>query len=163
MSGHVPWKSIDCVVSIQMNNHSVKSWRSFLGQNARDDIEATRKKMSIAYRKAQSAQADEEQLASAMDDDSNHHPPSTGPPSGREPTLEPHLGRGGAQFQEDLEAISRFFAQGGGDEGEEDDAHVWRHLTSQVSEMYSSGVLSPYIIVTLDKMPNCGKLGGILQ
>lgn len=114
-----------------MNNHTVKSWRTFLGQHARDDVDATRKKMSIAYRKAKSAQADQQLQAGAEDVPASSQ-------SSREPTLDPQLGDGSTQFQEDLEAISRFFATGGGDEGEEDDAHVWRRLTSQVGPIFHS-------------------------
>ncbi|KAF9457456.1 hypothetical protein BDZ94DRAFT_1326278 [Collybia nuda] len=112
----------------KINNHSAKSWRTFLGQQARDDIEATRKRMSIAYRKAHGAQVDQQ----PEEGPENSENLLTTLHKGGESSIGPRPGDEGIQFENDLDAISHFFAMGGGDEGDEDDVYVWRRLTNQV-------------------------------
>lgn len=85
----------------------------------RDDVESTRKRKSIAYRKAQRAEGDSKQIKIEQSPDRILHmePPT---PSSL-PTVR----------KEDLETISRFFATRPEEDGE-NDADVWALLTSQV-------------------------------
>lgn len=121
----------------QMPNHTLKSWSTFVVQMGREDIQAIRKRMSIAYRKAQSQTQAQEQTQGLEDMDNSEDPepphiPRPSPtPAAQESPEDPENDRRRLE-EEDFGVICQFFATGGGDEGSEDDSQIWARLTGQV-------------------------------
>ncbi|RDB29618.1 hypothetical protein Hypma_015586 [Hypsizygus marmoreus] len=128
----------------KMENHSIKSWRTFLSRTFVNELEMIRKRASIAYRKAQSANSGATKEQRPQEDNRNGTRPSASPRASPSPTLElpiPEKETQPTDLEVDLDVVSRFFATGGGaDSGPEveDDEVVWARLTSQAECRTSS-------------------------
>ena len=120
-----------------MPHHTLKSWRTYLGTTIRDDIDALRKRASIAFRKAESQKESHSQipvpLKSPKFNDFDSEEPSNevvpSPPTPTAPPLDVDQSK-----EQDLRIVSNYFAFGGGDEEGQEPSAIWARLTSQVSQ-----------------------------
>ncbi|KAF9481002.1 hypothetical protein BDN70DRAFT_573065 [Pholiota conissans] len=148
--------SISAAVHRKVPHHTMKSWRTHLQVLYGNDLDEWRKRAGIAYRKALLAK----QNSSTPVASSSHTPSRVcevsasdaeePPPSTRASTISAspipeqpprvHINGNGkdtnqviqSALEADLEAISRFFAEGNDDQTESEDV-IWAKLTSQAS------------------------------
>ncbi|TFK77156.1 hypothetical protein BDN72DRAFT_830322 [Pluteus cervinus] len=99
---------------------TLRAWTQYIGKEARDHIDQTRKKQSIAFRKAQNARNPAEALCKAEPEEPQNL--LMGPDdSGQTFSFQ--------AFNEDVETIARFFATGG-TEDQEDDGQAFSRLAA---------------------------------
>lgn len=120
----------------KMPHHTLKSWKTYIGTTIRDDIDALRKRASIAFRKTESQKESHSQTPAPLkspkfnnfdsEELSNEVVPS--PPT---PTAPPQYVD--QSKEQDLRVVSNYFAFGGGDEEGQEPSAIWARLTSQVS------------------------------
>jgi len=101
----------------KLPHHTIRSWAAFISNNARELIDKTRKKHSIAHRKAQTTKKckpepqEPENLLLGLPG-----------PSGERPSIQ--------ALEEDIETVAKFFVTGGGGENLSE-AEQWACLASQ--------------------------------
>lgn len=120
-----------------MPHHTLKSWRTYIGITIRDDIDALRKRASIAFRKAQSQKEWQSQTPAPLkspkfNDFDSEEPSNEVVPSSPTPTAPPQ--DIDQSKEQDLRIVANYFAFGGGDEEGQEPSAIWARLTSQVSQ-----------------------------
>ncbi|KAF8168165.1 hypothetical protein B0H34DRAFT_49648 [Crassisporium funariophilum] len=114
----------------KMPHHSLGSWRTYISQLARPEMDELRKRAGIEYRKAQSQRQCQplETPSQQIISDAEEPPSTTATDS---PAVVDSVGANQSDVEADLKIIAQFFAEEGNDDESQEESVIWGRLTAQ--------------------------------